>query len=76
MKTKEELLKLKNECKAFADKLNGLTEDELDEISGGGFKEKAESIFRHAKDIHQVTKPVVKVIADPVVSPAVLKEDK
>ena len=35
MKTKEELAKLKEECTDLAYKLNELSEEELDEVTGG-----------------------------------------
>lgn len=53
-KTKEELNELKKECEALTNKLQDLSEDELELVTGGGIKEWFEKIG----EMTNKTKPV------------------
>ena len=64
MKTKEELLSLKNEVEALNKKLAELTEDELNQVAGGfdgfgRFEEWAYDIVykKDGEDVEDISKP-------------------
>ncbi len=74
MKTKEELNALKAEVETVNKKLAELSENELEEVVGGGFKEWLEREIKKGEDYYSNTKgPVNPGPVNPIL-PGVLPE--
>ena len=66
MKTKEELNTLKNEVESLNRKLAELSEDEMNEVAGGGLDEWVDRHWKKIKDYEKNTKPSIHVLSDTI----------